>query len=122
MSRVVVSGIGIVCPGGLGREAFLRAFAAGRMAADASRVPEFSLEEYLESAHSFRRVASATKFALAAMGLAIRDAGFPAGAFGGERAGIVAAIAHGAVNYSVNFLRVLLLEGPLAASPLHLSF
>ena len=121
MSRVAVSGIGIVCPRGLGREAFLRAFAAGRMAAGASRVPEFSLEEYLKSTHSFRRVAEATKFALAAMSLAISDAGFPAGAFGGERAGIVAAITHGAVTYSVAFLRVLLSEGTLAASPLHFS-
>ncbi len=121
MSRVAVSGIGIVSPAGLGREAFLRALATGGRAAGGFRVPEFSLEEYLEGSHSFRRVAGATKFALAAMSLAIRDAGFAAGAFGGEQAGIVAAITHGAVTYSVEFLRVLLLEGALAASPLHFS-
>jgi 3-oxoacyl-[acyl-carrier-protein] synthase II len=121
MSRVAVSGIGVVCPGALGREALLRALAAGRMAAGASRVPEFSLEEYLGCAPSFRRVAGATRFALAAMGLAVRDAGFSAGAFGGERAGIIATITHGAVTYSVDFHRVLLREGPLAASPLHFS-
>jgi 3-oxoacyl-[acyl-carrier-protein] synthase II len=121
MSRVAVSGIGIVSPGGLGREAFLQALAAGGRAAGGSRVPEFSLEQYLGGSHSFRRVAGATKYALAAMSLAIRDAGFSVGAFGGERAGIVATITHGAVTYSVDFHRVLLLEGPLAASPLHFS-
>jgi 3-oxoacyl-[acyl-carrier-protein] synthase II len=118
MSRVAISGIGIVCPGALGREALLQALAVGGMGAGASRVPEFSLEEYLESAHPFRRVARATRFALAAMGLAIKDAGFSAGGFGGDRAGIVATITHGAVNYSVDFHRVLLREGPQAASPL----
>jgi 3-oxoacyl-[acyl-carrier-protein] synthase II len=118
MSRVAVSGIGVVSPGGLGREAFLRSVEGG-VVAGATRVPEFSLEECLDSGHSFRRVAAATKFALAAMGLAVRDAGFSAGTFGGERAGIVATITHGAVNYSVAFHRVLLEEGPKAASPLH---
>jgi 3-oxoacyl-[acyl-carrier-protein] synthase II len=119
MRRVAVSGIGVVCPGAIGWEAFLQALAAGQAGGGALRVPEFTLEDCHESTHPFRRVAGVTRFALAAMGLAVRDAGFRAEAFGGERAGIVATITHGAVNYSVDFHRVLLREGPQAASPLH---
>jgi 3-oxoacyl-[acyl-carrier-protein] synthase II len=55
------------------------------------------------------------------MGLAVKDAGFSGGVFGGERAGIVVTITHGAASYAVNFHRGLLLDGPLAASPLHFS-
>jgi hypothetical protein len=117
MSRVAVSGIGVVCPGALGREALLQLL-AGQAGGGPLRVPEFALEDCLESPQPFRRVAGVTQFALAAMGLAVKDAGFGAGAFGGERAGIVATITHGAVNYSVDFHRVLLREGPQAASPL----
>lgn len=121
MDRVAVCGIGIVCPGAFGREAWVRAFSAGQAMADGHRVPDFALEAYLENARSFRRVAGATKFALAAMALAVSDAGFPAGGFGGEQAGLVVGITHGAVTYSVQFHRTLLLEGSLAASPLYFS-
>lgn len=116
--RVVVSGIGIVCPGLVGREAVVGAFPTfghgGR-----GRLPDFALEETLEGARPFRRVAGSTKFALAAMAQAIGDAGFAPGGFGGDRAGILVGITHGAVPYSVEFHRQLKLEGPLAASPMH---
>jgi hypothetical protein len=55
------------------------------------------------------------------MALAVTDAGFSPAAFGGERAGLIVGITHGAVNYSVQFHRTLLLEGALGASPLHFS-
>jgi 3-oxoacyl-[acyl-carrier-protein] synthase II len=120
MDRIAVSGIGIVCPGAFGREEWVRVFSAGKQGG-VDRVPDFALETYLENARSFRRVAGATKFALAAMALAVTDAGFSAGAFGGEKAGLVVAITHGAVGYSVQFHRALVLEGPQGASPLYFS-
>ena len=55
------------------------------------------------------------------MALAVSDAGFRAADFGGERVGLVVGITHGAVTYGVEFHRTLLLEGALAASPLHFS-
>ena len=119
--RLAISGIGTVCPGAIGREAFVRAFSAGRKAEPPHRVAEFALEGYLEDARSFRRVAGVTKYALAAMALAITDAGFAAGAFGGERVGLIVGITHCAVTYSVQFHRTLVLEGPLVASPLFFS-
>lgn len=118
MNRLAISGIGIVCPRAFGREAFVRALPGSATAESACRVPDFALEEYLESARLFRRVAGATKFALAAMALAVSDAGFSAETFGGERVGLIVAIVHGAVPYSVQFHRTLVLEGPLTASPL----
>jgi hypothetical protein len=120
MNRLAISGIGIVCPRAFGREAFVRALPGSATAESACRVPDFALEEYLESARLFRRVAGATKFALAAMALAVSDTGFSAESFGGERVGLIVAIVHGAVPYSVQFHRTLVLEGPLSASPLHL--
>jgi len=121
MDRVAVSGIGIVSPRAFGRAAFLRMLSLDPGKDPALRVPEFALEQYLENARSFRRVADATKFALASMALAIGDAGFRPADFGGERAGLVVGISHGAVTYAVEFHRTLLLEGPLPASPLHFS-
>ncbi len=121
MERIAISGIGIVCPGAVGREEWVRAVWEGPSPGDAYRVPDLALEAYLPNARSFRRVAGATKFALAAMALAVTDAGFSPCAFGGERAGLVVGITHGAVTYSVEFHRTLVLEGPLAASPLYFS-
>jgi 3-oxoacyl-(acyl-carrier-protein) synthase len=121
MERLAISGIGIVCPGAFGREEWARAFLAGQAKDTAYRVPDFALETYLANARSFRRVARATKFALTAMALAVTDAGFSAATFGGERAGLIVGITHGAVTYSVQFHRTLLLEGPLAASPSYFS-
>jgi 3-oxoacyl-[acyl-carrier-protein] synthase II len=117
--RVVVSGIGIVCPGLFGREAVVRAFPTFGRPGSRGRLPDFALEDYLEGARPFRRVAGATKFALAAMALAVGDAGFAPGSFGGDRAGILVGITHGAAPYSVEFNRELRVEGPLAASPMH---
>ncbi len=121
MDRIAISGVGIVCPGAFGREAWVRAFSAGRAREDVYRVPGFALEAYLANGRSFRRVGEATKFALAAMALAVTDAGFLAGAFGGEKAGLIVGITHGTVTYSVQFHRTLVLNGPLAASPLYFS-
>jgi 3-oxoacyl-[acyl-carrier-protein] synthase II len=121
MNQPVISGIGIVCPGAFGREAFVQAFSAGPQREAECRVPEFALEEYLESARPFRRVAEVTKYALAAMALAVTDAGFSVGTFGGERVGLIVGITHCAITYAVQFHRTLVLEGPLAASPLFFS-
>jgi 3-oxoacyl-(acyl-carrier-protein) synthase len=118
---LAISGIGMVCPGAFGREAFVRAFTANGKGMAPYRVPDFGLEEYLQGSRSFRRVAGVTKYALAAMALAVTDAGFSTEGFGGERVGLIVGITHCAINYSVEFHRTLVLEGPLAASPLFFS-
>jgi 3-oxoacyl-[acyl-carrier-protein] synthase II len=119
--RIVVSGIGMIGPGSFGRTAVIQAFPAVPRAAGTGRVSEFALEEYLEGGRAFRRVSGATKFALAALGLAAGDAGFSVQTFGGSEAAIVVGITHGGAPYSVEFHRELMLDGPLAASPLYFS-
>ncbi|HSB78870.1 MAG TPA: beta-ketoacyl synthase N-terminal-like domain-containing protein [Candidatus Methylomirabilis sp.] len=119
--RLAISGTGMVCPGGIGREAFVRALTLDGKAEAPYRVPDFALEEYLAGGRSFRRVAGVTKYALAAMALAVTDAGFSKESFGGERVGLIFGVTHCAINYAVQFHRTLVLEGPLAASPLSFS-
>jgi 3-oxoacyl-(acyl-carrier-protein) synthase len=121
VDRIAISGIGIVSPGAFGREAFLRILSPDCRTDPTFRVPEFAIENHLDNARSFRRVADATKFALASMSLAVTDAGFRAADFGGERVGLVVGVSHGAVTYAVEFHRTLLREGALAASPLFFS-
>jgi len=118
---IVITGIGIIGPGVFGRAAVVRAFPASPRTEGPGRVSEFALEEHLEGGRAFRRVSGATKFALAAMGLAVGDAGFSAQTFGGPDAGIIVGLTHGGAPYSVQFHRELMLEGRLAASPLHFS-
>jgi len=118
---IVVSGIGMIGPGAFGRAAVVGAFPELPKAEETGRVSEFALEEHLEGGRAFRRVSGATKFALAAMGLAVTDAGFSPQTFGGPDAGIVVGLTHGGAPYSVRFHRELMLEGCLAASPLHFS-
>lgn len=116
---IVITGIGIVGPGGFGRAAVVGSFPELPQVEAPRRVLEFALEEHLEGGRAFRRVSGATKFALAAMGLAVGDAGFTPATFGGPDAGIIVGITHGGAPYSVRFHRELMLEGRLAASPLH---
>lgn len=118
---IVITGIGMIGPGVFGRAAVVQAFPALPKAAGTARVAEFALEEHLEGGRAFRRVSGATKFALAAMGLAVGDAGFSAQTFGGPNAAIIVGLTHGGTPYSVQFHRELMLEGPLTASPLHFS-
>ena len=118
---IVVSGVGIVGPGAYRRAAVVGSFPDLPRAEAPPRVSEFALEEHLEGGRAFRRVSGATKLALAAMGLAVGDAGFSPKTFGGPDAGIVVGLTHGGAPYSVRFHRELLLEGCLAASPLHFS-
>jgi 3-oxoacyl-[acyl-carrier-protein] synthase II len=121
MERIVVTGIGIVGPGGFGPETVVCAFPAPLPTACGYQVRELALEDYLHEGRRFRRVSVSTKLALAAMGLAVADAGFAAEHFGGEVAGLVVTITHGGAPYSVLFHRQMLQEGRLAASPLHFS-
>jgi 3-oxoacyl-(acyl-carrier-protein) synthase len=121
MERIVVSGLGIIGPSGFGAEAVLRTFPAPLPVACGYQVGEFALDDYLSGGRAFRRVSGSTKFALAAMGLAVTDAGFTVETFGGENTGMIVTITHGGAPYSVQFHRQMLLEGRLAASPLHFS-
>jgi 3-oxoacyl-[acyl-carrier-protein] synthase II len=105
MRRVVVTGIGVVAPNGIGKESFWSACVAGKSGVgpirtfDASRhpvkiaaeVPEFDAAAYLPSEHrkSLKIMGRASRFAVAAASLAMQDSGLDLPRFDPERVGVV---------------------------------
>jgi 3-oxoacyl-[acyl-carrier-protein] synthase II len=105
MRRVVVSGIGVVAPNGVGKEAFWKACLNGRSGVraisqfDASshpvrvaaEVPDFDLSPYLPAHHrkSLKIMGRAARFGVAAAGMAVEDGGLDLGREDPERLGVV---------------------------------
>jgi len=126
--KVVITGIGIVSPAGIGKEALWDALVQGRSciapierlngAYEGAEVKGFSFESNFED-RRFRRAALVSRFALVAAKLALKDAGFNAapGGLEGMRTGVVSGITHGALNFSCEFHKSYMEEGPAGASP-----
>ncbi len=105
MRRVVVTGVGVVAPNGLGKEAFWSACVNGKSGVrlirsfDASslpvrvagEVPEFDLSPFLPSAHrkSLKIMGRGARFGVAAAGLAVQDSGLDLSRENPERVGVV---------------------------------
>jgi 3-oxoacyl-[acyl-carrier-protein] synthase II len=105
MRRVVVTGVGVVAPNGIGKEAFWSACVAGRSgvgpirAFDASRhpvriaaeVPEYDLAPYFPSEHrkSLKIMGRASRFGVTAAVMAARDSGLDWDRLNPERVGVV---------------------------------
>ena len=91
MRRVVVTGVGVVAPNGIGKEAFwsacvngksgvgpIRSFDASALPVHvAGEVPDFDINAFIPSAHrkSLKIMGRAARFGVAAAGLAVRDSG-----------------------------------------------
>jgi 3-oxoacyl-(acyl-carrier-protein) synthase len=116
--RAVVTGIGCVSPAGIGGKGVALALSDPSRAVPEFRVPDFSLEDHIGNARLFRRVAPATRFALAAVSLAVRDAGLPVGPDGLSRTAVVIGATHGAIAFSTQFFGEYLQDGPEGASPM----
>jgi 3-oxoacyl-[acyl-carrier-protein] synthase II len=105
MRRVVVTGLGVVAPNGVGKEAFWSACVNGRSGVGpirtfdasshpvgiAAEVPDFDLTPFVPGAHrkSLKIMGRAARFGVAAAGLAVRDAGLDLGKEDPERVGVV---------------------------------
>ena len=92
MRRVVITGLGVVAPNGVGKDAFwsacqegvsgvgpIRSFDASTYPVQiAGEVPDFDVGPYLPDGQkkSQKVMSRATRFAVGAAGLAVRDAGF----------------------------------------------
>src|SRR5690349_21546716 len=105
MRRVVVTGLGLVAPNGVGKEAFWKACVEGRSGVrpiasfDASahpikvaaEVPDFDIHEYVphEQRKSLKIMGRAMRFGVAASSLAVRDSGLELPREDPERVGVV---------------------------------
>jgi 3-oxoacyl-[acyl-carrier-protein] synthase II len=105
MRRVVVTGLGVVAPNGVGKEAFWKACTEGRSGIgpircfDASEhpvniageVPDFDAAAHIPSSHrkGLKIMGRAARFGAAAAGMAVRDAGLDLSREDPERVGVV---------------------------------
>ena len=104
MRRVVVTGLGVVAPNGVGKDAFWNACLNGKsgirpiQSFDASNHPvriagevDFDVEPYLpdEQKKSVKVMGRASRFAIGAAALALRDSGLDMNRLNPERMGVV---------------------------------
>ena len=105
MRRVVVTGLGVVAPNGIGKEAFWSACVNGRSGIgpihsfDASahpvsiagEVPDFDVTPFLAPGQrkTLKIMGRASRFGVAAAGMAVQDSGLELGREDPERVGVV---------------------------------
>jgi 3-oxoacyl-[acyl-carrier-protein] synthase II len=105
MRRVVITGVGVVAPNGVGREAFWNACLNGESGVGpvrtfdgskhpvkvAAEVNDFDVLPFVPSEHrkSVKIMSRAMRFAVGAAGLAVRDSGLDMGKENNERVGVV---------------------------------
>src|SRR6266851_7580505 len=105
MRRVAVTGLGVVAPNGIGKEAFWSSCVEGRSGVGpirsfnpsghpvriAAEVADFDMEPYLPGAHrkSLKIMGRAARFAVAAAGQGVQDSGLELDKINPERVGVV---------------------------------
>jgi 3-oxoacyl-[acyl-carrier-protein] synthase II len=105
MRRVAITGVGVVAPNGIGKEAFWSACVNGESGVRpirsfdtsalpvrvAGEVPDFDMGPFLPSAHkkSLKIMGRAARFGVAAAGLAVADSGLDLSRVNPERVGVV---------------------------------
>jgi 3-oxoacyl-[acyl-carrier-protein] synthase II len=129
--RVAITGLGIVSPIGVGRDAYwealangrsgcrrLRAFdPAGHAAQVAAEVTGFVAEDHVDP-RTAGRTERHTHFAIAAARLAVADAGIDLGALDPERAGVIVGCALGGIGRVESEQAILDGQGPRRVSPM----
>jgi len=132
MSRVAITGIGVIAPGAIGVEPF-RAFlagggtaittverfdTAGLRAHKAALMVDFKAKEYIP-AMKLRRMNNLSRFAVSAARLALDDAGWDAAvaAADGTITGVALGTAFGPVQTSVEYMREYVEKGAALAPP-----
>jgi len=132
--RVVVTGIGVVTPIGIGCETFWEGLLAGRNGIGrvslfdpsgfrsqmAGEVKGFRAEEWIDRKLA-KRMDRFTHFALVAADLATKDAGLDASPFDGRRAGVIIGSGIGGMQTIESAHADLLAKGPRSVGPLVVS-
>lgn len=129
--RIVITGVGMVTPLGVGKETFFRRLIAGESgiapiaAFDTRRfgsklgaeVVDFSPKDFL-SLKNMRRMDRLSHMAAASARMALDDAGVAVDADNRDRIGMILGTAFGSTEVAAGFTRTLFEEGPKFASPL----
>jgi 3-oxoacyl-[acyl-carrier-protein] synthase II len=131
---VAVTGIGVISPIGVGREAFWRSLCAGLSGVVPRRYPstrsgrtgspvavaevhDFDAKRWIRSAH-LRRMDRLSRMVVAASRIAVEDAGVDLGGLAPDRIGVVVGSSVGNVSESVDFLERVFTKGSAFASPM----
>ena len=127
MSRIPVTGIGVVAPGAIGLDAFRTLLDSGRTAIsavdrfdttglrshNAALIRDFKAKDYI-APMKMRRMNALSRYAVAAAKLAIDDTG---AALDSPRTGVALGTAFGPVQTSVDYMREYVEKGAALAPP-----
>jgi 3-oxoacyl-[acyl-carrier-protein] synthase II len=131
---VAVTGIGVVSPIGVGREAFWRSLCDGtsgvvvrsfpstipgraKSPVAVADVQDFDAKGWIRSAH-LRRMDRLSRMIVTASRMAVEDAGVDLGGLAADRVGVLVGSAVGNVSESVDFLERVFTKGSALASPM----
>lgn len=127
-SDIVITGIGVASSAGFGSEALWEALIEKRRCFRSVVSPRGKGKERLCAAINdvdafladkrWRRAAEISKFSIAAIRLALEDAGIDPAKWNSREAGLVTAVTHGAIRFTIEFHESVVVEGPAAASPM----
>ncbi len=129
--RIVVTGVGLVTPLGVGKDAFMRQlldgvsgiqpitlFDTARFDAKlGAQVHGFTPQDFIRPG-TLRRMDRLSKLATAAARMAVDDAGFQIGPHNRDRVGIVLGTCFGATDVASQFGKVLFTDSPRRANPI----
>jgi 3-oxoacyl-[acyl-carrier-protein] synthase II len=130
-TKVVVTGVGMVTPLGIGKEEFGRRLFAGECAIDiiktfdtssfkshlGAEVTDFVPRDFI-SVKNLRRMDRISSMSTAAARLALDDAGIKINEKNRDRVGIILGTSFGATDVTVQFAGTLLTEGPAFVNPI----
>jgi len=127
-TAIVITGLGMASPAGFGSQALWDALVEKRtcFTPAAAPLPKGNgrlcaaidgIDAFLDD-RRWRRAAEISKYSIAAIRLALADAGLDAAAWNNRETGLVTAVTHGAIRFTREFHEAIIREGPAAASPM----
>lgn len=128
--RVVITGIGVIAPNGIGKENFWEAIEKGKSGIKkisrfdpselpcqiAGEIPEFNAEMFIDK-KTARRMSRSSQFAVAGVALALQDAGIDISKINPEDGMIVLGVSSSAMDFIESQHKIFLRHGAKNVSP-----